>query len=487
MHRGGASATVGAAMNGLPAWLLSLGLIVASSAANLRAAAPSRPWNVVLILVDDLGWTDLGCMGSRFYETPNIDQLAADGMKFTAAYAACTVCSPTRAAVLTGQYPARLHLTNWIPGHKYPKARLRAPDWTMHLPLATANLGRVFHDHGYATVSIGKWHLGGPEYYPDKQGFDENIGGTSRGSPPSYLAPWRIPTLTEGRPGEFLTDRESAEACRFIERHRDCPFFVYLPHYAVHTPHAGKPEVVAKYRAKAERAEAAGALGRHRNPTYAALIESVDDSVGRIRAKLRELGLAERTVILFTSDNGGLIGRGRRPITFNDPLRAGKGSPYEGGVRVPLIVHWPGVTRPGSVCDVPVISVDFFPTLLEIAGAPAPRGHVVDGVSLTPLLKGAGRPARDALFWHFPHYHPGGATPYGAIRLGGWRLIEFYEDHHVELYNLAEDLGETRNLAAARPEKARQMRGMLAAWRQAVGAQMPTLNPAFDPGSTVRR
>ena len=449
-----------------------LGLL--PGAAPALAAAPP-PFNFIFILVDDLGATDLGCQGSSFYETPNIDRLAREGMRFTQAYSACTVCSPTRAAVLTGQYPARLHITDWIAGHPRPFAKLKVPDWTRHLPLETMNVARALKVAGYVSASIGKWHLGEEAYWPDKQGFDRNRGGCHLGQPPTYVAPYRIPTLAEGPPGELLTDRECAEALKFIEENRNRPFLVYLPHYAVHTPLMGKPEVIAKYKAKA-RPDAP-----QRNATYAALVESVDDSVGRLMRRLDELQLAERTVILFTSDNGGLIGNPRDPITANLGLRAGKGSAYEGGVRVPLIVRWPGVTSAGSVCEVPVISVDFFPTLLEAAGVPLPDGHRVDGESLVPLLRGTNVLRRDTLYWHYPHYHPGGATPYSALRQGNWKLIEFFEDDRVELYNLRTDPTERSDLAERMPEKASSMRNQLQAWRRRLGAQLPTPNPGYDP------
>ena len=385
----------------------------------------AAPLNVVVVLVDDLGGTDVGCCGSRFYQTPNIDRLAREGMRFTHSYSACTVCSPTRAALLTGQYPARLHITDWIPGHARPKAKLRAPDWTMYLPLEKRTIADALKGGGYSTISIGKWHLGGPAYYPEKHGFDRNIAGTDKGQPPTYFSPYHIPTLPDGPAGEFLTDRESQEADRFIREHRDRPFFLYLPHHAVHQPVMGKPDVVAKYRGRIQAGDP------QKNPTYAALIESVDDSVGRIMKTLDELKLADRTVVVFTSDNGGLL-----PVTHNLGMRAGKGSAYEGGVRVPLIVRWPGVTRPGSTSDAPVITMDLFPTLLAAAGRKPFPDQPVDGESLLPLLRGAGRLQRTALFWHYPHYHPGGAAPYGAVREGDYRLVEFYEDSRVELYYL---------------------------------------------------
>jgi len=450
-------------------------LLVSLSLVASGLAAPQRP-NIVFVLVDDMGWTDLGCFGSTYYETPNIDRLASQGMRFTDAYAACTVCSPSRASILTGQYPARLHITDWIEGHKRPYAKLRVPDWTLSLSPDIPNLARVLKSAGYATASIGKWHLGPEACYPDKQGFDVNIGGTHRGQPPSYFSPYKIPTLADGPAGEFLTDREAAEAAAFIEKHREEPFFIYLPHYAVHTPIAAKPEIVEKYKAKQNKS------APQHNPTYAGLVESVDDAMGVILRKLEALGLSERTVIVFTSDNGGLLG-----CTSNVPLRAGKGSAYEGGVRVPLIVKWPGVTQPGSVCHAPVIGADFYPTLLAVAGVPAPASHPVDGESLVPLLRQAGPLTRDAIYWHYPHYHPGGATPYSAIREGNFRLVEFFEDSHVELYNLKEDLSETRDLAAALPEKAAAMRRKLADWRTRVGAQLPRPNPEAVPERDTRR
>lgn len=456
--------------------LLNLGLALVSV---LLAVSPStaqvatRP-NIIFILVDDMGWTDLGCQGSKFYETPNIDRLAREGMRFTQAYSACTVCSPTRAALMTGKYPARLHITDWIAGHVRPKAKLKVPDWTMHLPLEERTIAEALKEGGYTTASVGKWHLGGPEFYPDKQGFDVNLGGCDKGQPPSYFSPYNIPTLADGPKDEFLSDRLTDEALKFIEQNKARPFFVYLPHYAVHTPLMGKSNVVAKYSAKADPNYP------QRNAKYAALVESVDDSVGRILRRLDELKLADKTVIFFTSDNGGLV---LNNVTSNLPLRAGKGSAYEGGVRVPLLVKWPGVTRSGSVCETPVITPDYFPTMLDMANVTPATGRAMDGESIVPLLKQSGPLRRDTIYWHYPHYHPGGATPYGAIRQGDWKLVEFYEDDHVELFNLTADLGEKNDLAARLPDKAKQLREKLTAWRKEVGAQMPTLNPDFDPAS----
>ena len=441
--------------------------------------AADTPPNIIVVLVDDMGWTDLGCQGSKYYETPNIDQLAKDGMRFTQAYSACTVCSPTRAAMLTGKAPARLHLTDWIAGHKPENPRLLIPDWTMQLQLEEETIAERLKTRGYATASIGKWHLGGEGFYPTKHGFDVNIGGTHAGSPPSYFSPYKIATLPDGPKDEFLTDRLTEETIQFIEKNKAKPFFVYLPHYAVHTPIMGKPDVVAKYQAKK-------AVGGHSNPVYAALVESVDDGVGRMRAKLNELQLTENTLFIFTSDNGGLShlvrpeGWSRGP-TDNSPARLGKGSAHEGGVHIPLIVSWPGKVKPGSTCDVPVITYDHVPTLLEATQIPLKEGQIVDGESLMPLLTETGTLKREAIYWHYPHYHPGSARPYSGIREGDWKLLQFYEDNHVELYNLALDAGEDDNRAPFDSVRALQLRDKLNAWLKETGAQIPERNPKYDP------
>ncbi|HVX61668.1 MAG TPA: sulfatase-like hydrolase/transferase [Pirellulales bacterium] len=450
------------------AWVASASLVHAADDASAKP-------NVVLILADDLGWTDLGCYGSDLYETPHLDRLAKEAMSFTQNYAACTVCSPTRAALLTGKYPARLHITDWIPGLMPSNPKLLVPDWTKYLPAEEKTLADAFKAAGYATASIGKWHLGDRPYWPDRHGFDLNLAGTDAASPQSYFAPWHISTLTEGADGEYLTDRLGEEAVKFIERSQDRPFFLYLPHFAVHISTKGKVEgpadLVDKYRDKLRPGLT------HSNAEYAAMVESMDATVGRIRSKLNELGLAERTIIVFTSDNGGRV-----PTTSNKPLRFGKASAYEGGVRTPLIVHWPGVTKPGSVSNAAVITMDVHATLVEMCGLPkAPQS---DGVSLAPLLRQSGELKRDAIFWHYPHhqwYQLGGATPYGAIRAGDFKLIEFFNDLRVELYNVREDIGEQHDLAAAMPEKVDQLRARLHAWREEIGAQMPRPNPDYDP------
>src|SRR6185369_1749144 len=445
-------------------------LCAASLTLSLRAATPT---NVVLILADDFGWTDLACYGSKLYETPNIDRLAHEGVKFTQAYSACTVCSPSRAAPLTGKYPARLHVTDWIPGLPPENPKLLVPDWSKHLPLEETSLARAFKSAGYSTATIGKWHLGGEEFYPDKHGFDLNLAGTEAPQPKTYFAPYNIATLPEGPAGEYLTDRLAVEATKFLEQHQDKPFFLYLPHFAVHLPVQGKRDLVSKYRERLQPEL------MQTNAGYAAMVESLDDAVGQVRRKLDELKLTDHTIVIFASDNGGRV-----PTTSNLPLRVGKGSCYEGGTRVPLIVFWPGVTRPDSVCETPVIGMDLFPTLLEMAGQKNAGRTGVDGVSLVPLLRGTGSLKRDELFWHYPHYQHyqlGGTTPYGAIRKGDFKLIEFFDDMRVELYNLKEDIGEQHNLAAKLPAKVDELRNRLHAWRKEVGSQMPTTNPKYDP------
>jgi len=442
-----------------------------------RTVDQDRP-NIVFVLIDDMGWTDAACCGSRYYRTPNIDRLAASGMRFTQAYAACAVCSPSRAAIMTGKYPARLHITDWIPGEATPtQSRFRVPDWQQHLPLKEVTLAEALKGLGYRTASIGKWHLGGTDYYPEHQGFDLNIAGGSIGHPASYFWPYgapgashRVPGLAEsgGSQGEYLTDRLTDEAIRFIESNRERPFFLYLAHYAVHGPLMGKRGLVEEYE------QLPGAKGQS-NAVYAAMIQSVDQSVGRILNCLHELGLSARTIVVFTSDNGGAVHFGKPPATSNLPLRLGKGYAYEGGLRVPLLIRAPGVTRAGSTCDVPVIGNDFFPTLLKLAGAKKSASRTAkDGLSLVPLLKGKPRLKRWDLFWHYPHYWNGkNVTPYSVIRRGDWKLIRFYESDREELYNLADDIGERRDLAAAEPKLRRDLSKRLDSWLKQVGAQMP--------------
>ena len=472
---------------------------VAAAVATLAVAcvAPSpetaedRP-NFLVLLVDDLGWTDLGCYGSDFYETPNIDRLAADGIRFTHGYAACTVCSPTRAALMTGLYPGRTNVTDWIPGHRRPKAKLRPPEWTMRLEHRYTTLAEALGAAGYRTAHVGKWHLMprlDPEammdYAPEHHGFERNIAGNEWGAPGSYHHPYerdrnqrRVYPLPEGgKDGDYLTDRLTDEALAVMEEYAADPFLLYFPYYTVHTPIESRADDLARFEDRVDSSK------RHRDPAYAGMLAALDRSVGRLRAKLEKLGIADRTVIVFTGDNGGLDrkgpdGRMGNP-TENAPLRAGKGSAYEGGVRTPTLYYWPGVTPAGTVSDVPVITVDVYPTVLEIASVEGDAEHnrSVDGVTLAGLLRDPSSGLeRETLYWHYPHYHNGGATPYSAIRDGDWRLVHFYEDGQYELYNLAEDVGEERDLAAELPDMARELLAKLDNWRADVGAQEPLPN-----------
>jgi len=448
------------------------------SAAFPKATLPAddRTLNVVLILVDDMGWRDLTCYGSKFYQTPNIDRLAREGARFTDAYAGAPVCSPTRASLLTGQHPARLHLTDWIPGRApWPTARLLPAQMEQQLALERKTLAEALHESGHISASIGKWHLGGPQHYPESQGFALNVAGTHRGSPSSYFGPFDLPGLKGGTPDDYLTEKLTEEAEKFIEANRDRPFFLYLTEFAVHQPIQAREPVIEKYRARLRPDDP------QQNAAYAAMVESVDVAVGRVVRKVEELKIADRTVVILTSDNGGLIyeGRSKRAVTSNLPLRAGKGHLYEGGIRVPLIIKWPGVTN-GASCTAPVCSMDVFPSVLEMIGRPADGGGL-DGQSLVRVLKGDRRLEREALYWHYPHYSNQGGVPSGAVRQGDFKLIEFYEDGRLELFNLREDLGETRNLTAANPGKTRELRQSLERWRQSVNATMPKSNPGYDP------
>ena len=442
----------------------------------------SKPLNFVFILVDDWGWTDAGCYGSQLYETPNIDRLAARGARFTNAYAAAPLCSPTRASILTGKSPARLKMTTALPGtvRTKPSHKWVSPEMPPGLLLSERTIAERLKPAGYVSASIGKWHLGGREYDPRKSGFEVNIGGFDGGMAPSQFYPgWKgksrgVPL--EGRPGEYLADRLTDEAIRFIEVSREQPFFLYLAHYSVHTPIEAKSDLTEKYRRRVDPSKP------QHHPTYAAMMESVDQSVGRVARKLDELGLASRTVIFVASDNGGVnqvqtYTPDPLPPTANLPLRAGKAWLYEGGIRSPLVVYWPGNGKPRTVCEEPVISADFFPTMVEMAGLKRDAQDPVDGMSLVPLLKGQ-RIKREALYWYFPHYD---FRPTGAVRKGDFKLIEFYDDDHAELYNLAKDIGEQHNLADSMPQKTAELRGMLQKWLKASHAPMMNPNPAYQP------
>ena len=473
---------------------LALGTVaLATGGVSTASVVNPRP-NVLFVLTDDLGWTDLGCFGSSFYETPHLDALAKDGARFTQAYAACPVCSPTRASIMTGKYPVRMATTDWfgapqpeaVPMHERMKRLplLPAP-YLEHMPLEEVTLAETFKENGYATFFAGKWHLGGEGFFPENQGFEINKGGNHRGSPPSYFSPYKNPQLPDGPEGEHLPERLAMETNAFIADHKDRPFLAFLSMYSVHTPLRGRADLVEKYEKKAATLSPTGvAWGREGDrevrlvqdhAVYAAMVEAMDSAVGKVIEQLKSLNLYDSTIIVFTSDNGGLSTSEGHP-TSNLPLRAGKGWLYEGGIRVPLIVRAPGQTARGVV-ETPVCSTDYYPTLLALAGLPDRPEQHLDGVSFAPLLKGAGSNERGALFWHYPHYGNQGGSPGAALREGDWKLIVHFEERPPELYNIAEDLSEKQDLASTEPERVKAMRDRLAAWQAAVGARFPSPNP----------
>jgi arylsulfatase A-like enzyme len=502
--------------------------------------------NIIFFLVDDLGWSDLGYEGSSFYETPNIDAFAKEGVSFSQAYAACHVCSPTRASIISGKYPARLHLTDWLPGRKeFSFQKLKNADIVQHLPYGQATLPKILEENGYQTAILGKWHLGEDSASTQRQGFglqipDYNIGWPNKG----YFSPFGMKGLDDGPKGEYLTDRLTDEALKYIENNKDNPFFLYLAHFAVHDPIEGRPDLVDKYERKLKQMPTQGGipfiieqnpdsenpLSKNEsntllqeknyagfgnlpnrtvkvkqfqdNPQFAAMVESVDESLKRVIAKVKELGIDDNTVIIFFSDNGGMsasnVGNPARRIsetqldrafsTSNLPLRGGKGWLYEGGIREPLIIKWPQQNNAGSVSDVPVISTDFYPTILEMIGIPVPKEYPGDGISITPLLKKTKKQnkikdiEKRALYWHFPHYSNHGAqSPGGAIRYGDYKLIEYFENYKVQLFNIKKDPGEQHDLSKLETRKVKKLTEMLHAWRKSVNANMPTPNPDYDP------
>ncbi len=461
--------------------------------------------NIIFILLDDYGWADTGCYGSEFYETPNCDRLAAEGMLFTDAYASCPVCSPSRASVMSGKYPARVGITDWISwgGGCHPcKGKLIDAPYIKGLPQSETSVATALKQGGYNTWHVGKWHLGGEGHYPHQHGFDVNIGGSEYGCPfKGYFAPWHLKNIDDPEDGTYLDDFLGDQAARLIRENDGKPFYLNMWFYLVHTPIQGKPELVEYFEKKAaamglDQQEAfiegdfhptehkkTQRIQRRQiqsNPVYAAMVKTMDDNVGKLMTALEDTGQADNTIIFFTSDNGGLSTSEGAP-TCNFPLVEGKGWMYEGGTREPLIVRWPGKVEPGSKCEVPVTSPDYYPTMLEVAGlAPMPEQHV-DGVSLVPLFEGKGALDRDAIFWHYPHYGNQGGTPGASVRLGDWKLIEFFEDNSLELYNLKDDIGEQDNLAEAMPEKVQELHQRLKDWQAEVEALMPQSNPDFVP------
>ncbi|MHC4744924.1 MAG: sulfatase [Planctomycetota bacterium] len=472
---------------------LMSGIVLSNQTLEVRKS-PTKP-NIIFIMIDDMGWRDVGFMGSTYYETPNIDKLAGEGMIFTNAYANAANCAPTRASFLTGQYTPRhgvYTVGNSARGSSSDRRLIpTANDTTLdshHITIA-----EVLSPAGYVSASMGKWHMGtDPELGPIGQGFDVNVGGFSAGSPPGgYFSPYKNPELPSGPTGEYLTDRLTDEALTFIESNKDKPFFLYMTHYAVHTPIQAKDDLTAKYQDKPPS-------NGQDNPKYAAMIDSVDEGIGRMRAKLEELRLLDNTVIFFFSDNGGYAG-----ATSNQPLRGFKGTFYEGGIREPMFVRWPGVVKAGTNCETPVISTDFFPTMLEIAGAERPQGKILDGESIVPLLKGGQSLGRDAIFWHFPAYLQGSVSgardskfrtrPVGVVRKGKWKLMQFFEEwvldggrdaidtnNAIELYDLENDMSETTNLAGSNKAKRDELLDLLTDWQKEVNAPIPTqANPDY--------
>lgn len=468
---------------------------VVLSAFGVHTASHSAPPNVVFFLADDLGQRDLGCYGSTFYETPNLDRMAREGARFTDAYAACPVCSPTRAAIMTGQWPQRTGITDYIGAPMRPEQWKRntkslPASYADRLALDAPTLAKAMKTAGYATFFAGKWHLGPEGFWPENQGFDINMGGTDKAGPyggKKYFSPYDNPRLTDGPDGEHLPDRLATEATTFIEANKDRPFFAFYSFYDVHTPLMARDDLRKKYEGKRARLGLAERWGREEprdvrlvqtHAVYAAMVEAMDLAVGKVLAKLDELGLARNTIVIFTSDNGGLS-TGEGWPTSNLPLRGGKGWMFEGGIRGPLLVRWPAVVKAGSVVSTPVSSPDFFPTLLEAAAAKPEAGRILDGVSLIPVFKGGTLPER-ALFWHYPHYGNQGAAPAAAIRRGAYKLIEWLEDGRVELFHVTQDVGEQTDLAASEPDRVARLRDELHAWQKQVGAQLPIPNPAYD-------
>lgn len=536
-------------MKTLFAYSLAAGLGLSACLAPTVGAAEVQSHNklnVVFFLVDDLGWADLGFEGSTLYHTPNIDSFAKQGVRFSQAYSTCPVCSPSRASILTGEYPARLHLTDWLPGRKnFPFQKLKNANTVQHLPYDQPTLPQVLAQNGYRTAIFGKWHLGEDQDSTQRQGFGLHVPDWNRGWPnDTYFSPFGLKGLEGGPKGEYLTDRLTTEALKWIETNKDQTFFLFLSHFAVHDPIQGRGDLVVKYehelnhrprptgppfalegnpddanplssqKAKSllqqdKRFDAFGLLPQRSvkikqvqdNPQFAAMVESMDESLGRVRAKLKELGLDDKTIVIFFSDNGGMsaanLGKPQKSIskykldkeysTSNLPLRGGKGWLYEGGIREPLIIYSPKATANGAVCDLPVIGTDFYPTILDMLGVNrAPKGEDgIDGASLVPLLNGdkeaTGKLTNRPLFWHWPHYSNHGAqSPGGAIRVGNYKLIEYYENNRVQLFDLLHDSAEQHDLSESAPDKVRELTAMLHAWRKNVNAEMPVPNPDYD-------
>lgn len=475
--------------------VLSLSLLFFTQVLSAQKGKETKK-NVIVFFVDDLGWADIGCYGSTFYETPNIDRLAKEGIRFTDAYAACPVCSPTRASLMTGKYPARLKNTDWF-GAPQPEAAKKDPNWTKkkllpasykeHLELDETTIAEVFKANGYKTMIAGKWHLGETEnYWPEHQGFDINAGGYMKGHPNSYFSPYKNPRLSDGPPGEYLGDRLAVEAKKFISDNQKNPFFLYFPFYEVHTPMQAKDSLINKYKRKKEALslkDEFGVLGASKVrltqslPVYAAMVETMDDIVGQLLSDLKQKGLEENTIVMFFSDNGGLSTAEGSP-TSNLPLKGGKGWLYEGGIREPFIIKSTTQVAKNISCNTPVISNDIFSTLVDMCKLTLSPSAQTDGVSLMPLLNKKSI-KRDAIYWHYPHYGNQGGFPGSAVRMGKWKLIHNYEDDGYELYDLSKDLSENIDLSTKEPKTTALLKTKLSLWLKSVDAAMPTLRRAI--------
>lgn len=512
-------------------------LILTGTAFGQTSKTQKRPPNIIVFLIDDLGWSDVGCYGSSFYETPNVDKLAKQGARFTNAYAACHVCSPSRAAILTGKYPARLNLTDWLPGrNEYPFQKLKNASITQNLPTTEITLAKALKDKGYNTAIVGKWHLGEPPHDPTQYGFDMHIpAGWSKGWPLTYHAPFRLPNY-DGKEGDYLTDKLTDDALTYIEKSKDKPFFLYFAHFTVHDPIEGRADLVEKYKKKlANMPPAKGPafllegnpdgdaltiaeretllkdpkykgysqlprgtvkIKQHQdNVQFASMVETMDESMGRVMKKLDDLGITDNTIIVFLSDNGGMSGANfgrpdkkldsltldKQYSTANLPLRGAKGWMYEGGVRIPFIVKWSGIKSKGATIDMPITHTDLYPTILEMAGFKQMPQQTVDGKSFASVLKG-GKQFDHPIYWHFPHYsNHGMQSPGGGIRYKNYKLLEYYENNTVQLYDLSKDIGELNDISKQQPEKVKELLSMLHKWRKDVGAQMMQPNPDYKP------